>query len=178
MLGAYALLVLYLSKEQLYHNKRISRINYRIHVNGIRGKSSVTRLIGQILREDGIKTFTKTTGSAARLIDHNGKETPIKRRVANIIEQVSTVQQISRYDPEAFVVECMAIRPDLQKVCEEKMIHSTIGVLTNVREDHQDKMGWTLEEITHSLCEFIPSNGILVCGERNPKNGRKLSGSI
>jgi len=83
MLGGYILLLLYLTKEQTHHYKRISEINYRIHINGIRGKSSVTRLIGQILTEAKIKTYTKTTGSAARLIDHEGRETPIKRRVAN-----------------------------------------------------------------------------------------------
>jgi len=169
MLGAYSLLVWYLSKEQIHHNERISNITYRIHVNGIRGKSSVTRLIGQILREEGTKTFTKTTGSAARIIDHKGKESIIKRRIATIIEQIDIVKKISKHTPEALVIECMAIQPQLQKVCEEKMIQATISVLTNVREDHQEKMGWTLEEITHTLCEFIPSNGILVCGEQNPR---------
>ena len=169
MLGAYSLLVWYLSKEQIHHNERISNITYRIHVNGIRGKSSVTRLIGQILREEGTKTFTKTTGSAARIIDHKGKESIIKRRIATIIEQIDIVKKISKHTPEALVIECMAIQPQLQKVCEEKMIQATISVLTNVREDHQEKMGWTLEEITHTLCEFIPSNGILVCGEQNPQ---------
>jgi len=169
MLGGYILLLLYLANEQTHHYKRISSITYRIHVNGIRGKSSVTRLIGQILREEGIKTFTKTTGSAARIIDHKGKETIIKRRIATIIEQIDIVKKISKHTPEALVIECMAIQPQLQKVCEEKMIQATIGVLTNVREDHQEKMGWTLEEITHTLCEFIPSNGILVCGEQNPQ---------
>lgn len=169
MLGGYILLLLYLANEQTHHYKRISSINYRIHINGIRGKSSVTRLIGQILREEGIKTFTKTTGSAARIIDHKGKETIIKRRIATILEQIDIVKKISKHTPEALVIECMAIQPQLQKVCEEKMIQATIGVLTNVREDHQEKMGWTLEEITHTLCEFIPSNGILVCGEQNPQ---------
>ena len=168
MLGGYIALLFYLTNEQKNHNKRISKIKYRIHINGIRGKSSVTRLIGQILREAEIKTFTKTTGSAASIIDHKGKEKPIKRRIAIITEQIDIVKQIEKHEPEALVVECMAISPQLQKVSEEKMIQATIGVLTNVREDHQEKMGWTLEEITHSLCEFIPKNGILVCGEQNP----------
>lgn len=168
MVGGYILLILYLKREQTHHEKRIAGIQYRIHVNGIRGKSSVTRLIGHILREAGIKTYTKTTGSSARLINYEGKEFPIKRRVANIIEQVSIVKEISKQKPEAFVVECMAVDPKLQKVCEEKMIHATLGVLTNVRKDHQEKMGWSLEEIAQSLCEFIPSRGILICGEQNP----------
>ena len=143
-------------------------MRYIVHVNGIRGKSSVTRLIGEIFREAGIKTFVKTTGSAARLIYPNGDEQVVKRRVANIIEQVSIIKSISDYQPEAFVVECMAVDPLLQRVCEQRMLNSTVGVLTNVREDHQDKMGWTLEEIANSLCEFIPYDSILVCGENNP----------
>jgi poly-gamma-glutamate synthase PgsB/CapB len=169
IIGGYTILLSYLTREQFHHEKRISNIKHRIHINGIRGKSSVTRIVGQILRDAGINTFTKTTGSAARLIDHYGKEEPIRRRVANIIEQISIVKKVSKHNPEAIVIECMAVQPLLQRVCEEKMINATIGVLTNVREDHQDKMGWTLEEITHSLCEFMPSNGILICGERDPK---------
>ena len=159
----------YYFKENNSHQNRISNLKYIVHVNGIRGKSSVTRLIGEIFIEAGVKTFIKTTGSAARLIFPDGDEKKIRRRVPNIIEQVNIVQTISRYRPEAFVVECMAVDPLLQKVCEEKMLNSTIGVLTNVREDHQDKMGWSLSEIAHSLCEFIPSNSVLVCGEQNPK---------
>ena len=167
--SVFIILLWYYTSEQSRHNKRIFNIKYRIHINGIRGKSSVTRIIGKILRESDIKTFTKTTGSAARLIDHNGTEHLIKRRAANIIEQVSIVKTISKHNPEALVIECMAVTPSLQQVCEEKMIHATIGVLTNVREDHQEKMGWTLEEITHSLCEFIPADSTLVCGEQNPQ---------
>ena len=41
---------------------------HRIHVNGIRGKSSVTRLIAAALREGKVKTLGKTTGTAARTI--------------------------------------------------------------------------------------------------------------
>jgi poly-gamma-glutamate synthase PgsB/CapB len=164
----YLFLMIYLYYEQKRHSQNLSQLNYRIHVNGIRGKSSVTRLIGQIMRENGIKTFTKTTGSAARLIDHHGNEYPIKRRTANISEQVSVIKTISQHQPEAFVTECMAVNPQLQRVCEEKMLQATIGVLTNVREDHQETMGWTLHDITHSLCEFIPTKGILVCGEHKP----------
>jgi poly-gamma-glutamate synthase PgsB/CapB len=169
ILIGYLCIMLYFYIEQKRHTQHIAQINYRIHINGIRGKSSVTRFIGQILRENGIKTFTKTTGSAARLIDDRGNEYPIKRRTANISEQITILNSISPYKPEAFVTECMAVQPVLQRVCEEKMLKANIGVLTNVRRDHQESMGWTLDGITHSLCEFIPTNGILVCGEHKPE---------
>mgnify|MGYP000138528292 CR=1 FL=1 len=44
------------------HQKRIYSIPIRIHINGTRGKSSVTRLIGAGLRAGGISAITKVTG--------------------------------------------------------------------------------------------------------------------
>ena len=42
-------------------------------MNGTRGKSSVTRLVAAGLREGGLKTFAKTTGTAPRVIDSDWK---------------------------------------------------------------------------------------------------------
>ena len=50
--------------EYSIHQKVLETIPLRIHVNGTRGKSSVTRLIAAGLREGGIRTFAKTTGTA------------------------------------------------------------------------------------------------------------------
>jgi poly-gamma-glutamate synthase PgsB/CapB len=49
------------------------------------------------------------------------------------------------------------------------IVRSNIGVLTNVREDHQDVMGETLPEIARSLLNTCPWNGILVTAETNPE---------
>ena len=48
------------------HNARLNGLDLRLHVNGIRGKSTVTRLLAGVLREGGYVTVAKTTGSAAR----------------------------------------------------------------------------------------------------------------
>ena len=50
--------------ESRMHQIALSKIPIRIHINGTRGKSSVTRLIAAGLRSHGIKTFAKTTGSS------------------------------------------------------------------------------------------------------------------
>jgi poly-gamma-glutamate synthase PgsB/CapB len=63
----------------------------------------------------------------------------------------------------------MAVNPRYQKVSEEQIIRSTIGVITNVREDHQDVMGETLPEIARSLMSSCPKNGILITAEQNPE---------
>jgi hypothetical protein len=55
-------------QEAFFHKRNIAKIPIRIHVNGTRGKSSVVRLIAGALREQGIPTCAKTTGTLARFI--------------------------------------------------------------------------------------------------------------
>ena len=64
--GGAALLSAMGAIESLVHRRCLSKIPYRIHVNGTRGKSSVTRLIAAGLREGGIRTCAKTTGTLPR----------------------------------------------------------------------------------------------------------------
>ena len=94
MYSFYVLLVLIIFAaiagvvEYARHQKRIYSIPIRIHINGTRGKSSVTRLVGAGLRAGGISTITKVTGTFPRLIIEDGTETYIHRKSsANIIEQ-------------------------------------------------------------------------------------------
>jgi poly-gamma-glutamate synthase PgsB/CapB len=145
--------------EFICHQKRIYSIPTRIHVNGTRGKSSVTRLIGAGLRAGGIKTITKVTGTYPRLILENGSESRIYRKgTPNIIEQLSIVKYAAKRKVEALVMECMALQPQYQSITEKQMIHATIGVITNVRLDHVDVMGHTLPEIANTLGKTIPKN--------------------
>ncbi|WP_265447180.1 poly-gamma-glutamate synthase PgsB [Flexivirga meconopsidis] len=151
------------------HNRRIDNLSVRLHVNGIRGKSTVTRLLAGVLREGGYVTVAKTTGSAARVIEPSGAETPIKRRGAPTInEQVDIVAEHVTPEVEALVIECMAVRPLYQEYSQERMVRSHITVITNVREDHQEEMGETLEEIADSMSATIPRDGILVTAEDRP----------
>lgn len=158
-------LILYGIFEYRVHLSRIYSFSIRIHVNGTRGKSSVTRLIAAGLRAGGIKTFAKTTGTKPRMIFENGKETPIYRPgKANIIEQVGVLKWAAKVN--ALVIECMAVRPEYQRFVERKMIRSTIGVITNVRQDHIEEMGPTLEDIGSAICGTIPKEGILFTAEK------------
>lgn len=155
-------------REQVRHFKHINEIPIRIHVNGIRGKSTVTRLIGGALREADFPTLTKTTGKGARVIDSDGNERPIVRKgKPNIREQIDIMKIAVHEGIRALVIECMAVHPELQRVAERKMIQSTIGVITNVRTDHLDVMGPTLEDVARSLCNTIPRNGIVITAENN-----------
>ncbi len=148
----------YIIIEFLAHQKKIYSIPIRIHVNGTRGKSSVTRLIGGALSESGLRTITKVTGTYPRLVLEDGTETIIYRKSgANIIEQLSVVKLAAKREAQALVVECMALQPQYQEITEKNMIHATIGVITNVRPDNVEIMGYTLPEIASALGRTIPT---------------------
>ena len=61
-------------------------------------------------------------------------------------------------------MECMALQPLYQTITEKHMIHSNVGVMTNVRLDHVDIMGHTLPEIAETLGRTIPKNEYLFSG--------------
>ncbi len=151
------------------HQLRLDQLEVRVHVNGIRGKSTVTRLVAGVLREGGYVTVAKTTGSAARVIESHGEETPIFRRgAATINEQIDIVKRHVNPDVEALVIECMAVRPLYQQYSQDYIVKSDITIITNVRLDHQEEMGETLEEIADSLALTTPHNGILITAEDRP----------
>ena len=146
-----------------------SAIRWRVHVNGIRGKSTTTRYLAAIFREQGHRTFAKTTGSAARILLPDGSEQSVPRQgMANVNEQVGILRQFSADGAEAAIVECMAINPAYGEWLEQKVMQSNLGVITNIRLDHTDYLGETLEAIAHSLARAIPHNGILITAEQNP----------
>ena len=152
--------------ENYFHKKSLSKIPVRVHVNGTRGKSSVTRLIAAGLRGGGLRTFAKTTGTTPRIINENGKDVEIHRlRSASIGEQVKLIRYFSNKKPDVLVIECMAVNPQYQWVSEQKIVKSTLGVITNVRPDHLDEMGTTNEEIAYSLSNTIPYNSEIITAE-------------
>jgi len=153
--------------EQRSHFKNLHSIPTRVLVNGIRGKSSITRLCAGALRGGGLVTTAKTTGTAARFIHPDGSEEPVYRKfdIANVVEQIGIVRRAAAYRPDALVIECMAVLPDLQEINQSKLIRSTIGVLCNVREDHLAEMGPTLDDVARSLSRSMPVGGICFTAE-------------
>ena len=151
--------------ERLARDRAIRAIPIRVHVNGTRAKSTVTRLIWSALVEAGIPTIAKTTGTAARILLPDGREIPVTRRgPANVREQLALLRLAHRSGARAAVVECMALDPILQQVTEREMIRATIGVITNVRLDHTEVMGRDLPSIAAALANTIPAGAVLVTG--------------
>ena len=163
--GVFSVFTLLETFRYQSHLYRLRRIRHRIHVNGSRGKSSVTRLIGAVLRPD-MRTVVKTTGTSARFIYPDGREIPVFRPgKPNIIEQLKVVKKAYELKADALVVECMAITPDYIRILEEKIIKSTVGVITNVREDHLDVMGPTMEHVAYHIALSLPYRGVAFTAE-------------
>ena len=153
--------------ESRLHINAINKIPIRIHVNGTRGKSSVVRLIAAGLREGGLKTFAKTTGTIPRIINEKGKDLELHRlRSATIGEQIKLIRFFGKKSPDALVMECMAVNPQYQWISEHKIVKSTLGVITNVRRDHVDEMGNTIKDIAFSLSNTIPFNSKVFTSEK------------
>lgn len=168
-------LILMWHQTKAEHDRRLEKIRIRVFVNGIRGKSTVTRLVAGVLRESGLVTLGKTTGSAAQILLPDGSEIPIQRKsAATIIELVETIDKYTDDNTDAIVLETMALHPNNQRASQEMMVKANITVITNIREDHQDVMGDTLEEIADTLSLTIPTNGVLITAESRPDLRERL----
>ncbi len=152
--------------ENWSHARRVLGIPIRVHVNGTRGKSTTTRLIAAGLRAGGRRVIAKTTGVAPSLIFEDGSERLIRRRGrSSISEQMRIAAVAATRGADALVLECMALEPENLWVSEHRMIRSTIGVITNVRDDHLDVMGPRLRDVARALSLTIPRGGCLVTAE-------------
>lgn len=164
VLTTVAILLAFL--EYWKHQKYVNSIPVRIHINGTRGKSSVTRLIGAGLRAGGYKTVAKVTGTFPRLIMSDGSEAAIHRKEkANILEQLNVIKYAAKQKTDILILECMALRPNYQYICEHQMVKATHGIITNIRLDHLDVMGPTLDEVAYALCGTIPKKTKLFTSE-------------
>lgn len=151
--------------ERMMHQKNIEKIPIRVNINGIRGKSTVTRLVTGIAKEAGYKTIGKTTGTSARMIYwYTSEEQPIIRdpEGPNIKEQKRVVREAAKQGANVLISECMAVNPDYQKTFQENWLQANVGVIVNVLEDHMDMLGPSLDDVAESFITTIPFDGYLI----------------
>lgn len=178
VLGAVCLGLLIWEDRQVRRDRK--KLRHVVYVNGIRGKSTVTRLIDAGLRAGGWRVFCKTTGTDPMVIGVDNVQRPLVRRGrANIKEQIQILHRAVKENAEVLVIECMAVDPALQAVSQHRMVYADVGVITNVRLDHTAEMGPTLEDICDSLSNTIPKGGVLYTADerfapRLRKRGEEL----
>ena len=152
--------------EDALHRRRLEAIPLRILVNGTRGKTSVTRLAAAALNEGGIRTYAKTTGSDARWVLPDGQDIPYrKRRLVNMMEHLSFIRFARKGGAEAVVVECMALRPENQRLTAQKLMRQHYTLITNAYPDHLEEIGKTPEETAHTLSLSIAPGSRVITGD-------------
>lgn len=149
--------------EKWLHRRKLKAIPIRVMVNGTRGKTSVTRLIAAVLREAGICTYAKTTGTQAVWILPDGTEQEYrKNRPVNIREQIPFIRRARKGGAQAVVIECMALHPENQRMMAEEFVRPTIVSITNVRVDHIVEIGATEQETVETLALSFPASAQIV----------------
>ena len=156
------------------HRKNLERVETRIVVSGIRGKSSTARRLDDLFNERGYDTFTKITGNRPHLI-HNGEIHPIQRggpRVT-LYENISLINEffpeMDAYQPEDFgVFENQGITEYTTRFINRRLVKPQVVLLTNIRQDHIDTLGETRADIARTFGRSIPSDTHVVSGEQHP----------
>jgi poly-gamma-glutamate synthase PgsB/CapB len=148
---------------------RLQRIPLRVLVTGSRGKSSTVRLIHAALSAGGIPTLGKMTGTASRELDTAGREHSTNRiGQVSILEMLETVHRSFTRDetpPEAAVLECMAVTPDLIVMCTDDVVRPQVSVVTNALWDHLEEQGTTLPQIAMSLSGSMTGAEVVITAE-------------
>jgi gamma-polyglutamate synthase len=161
---ALIIIISLLFLEAYVVKKRIGRIQLRIHVNGTRGKSSVTEYIAAGLRSEK-NVLAKITGIKPTIIYPDGNIKIIRRNGrARVKEQFNMVNLASKLSADSLVLECMSILPELQKL-ESRVLSPHIYIITNIRDDHREEMGASLIEQAEAICSAIPYNSTVLTSE-------------
>lgn len=155
---AAGLVLGYLAVERVRVDRHRDAIPLRVAVTGTRGKSTVTRLLAAVLREDGRPVIARTTGSEAMLILPDGEEQPVRRRGRpSIMEQKRFVELGARHGVDVAVAEVMSIHAENHRVETERLIRPHVVLITNVRVDHTAAVGYTRESAADVLALDIPA---------------------
>jgi poly-gamma-glutamate synthase PgsB/CapB len=163
-LGALTVYVFFLLGERVLLATARRRLRLVIHVNGTRGKSTVTRMVHALLLEAGYRAWGKTTGTEPRLLLPDGGERLIRRLgPANVREQRNMLLRAVRGGADALVFECNAVRPELQLV-SSAFLDPDLLVITNARLDHGAEQG-DAESAARSFAATIPAGKALASSD-------------
>jgi hypothetical protein len=147
------------------HRQRLSNIDIRISVSGVRGKSTAVRWLHEILYSRGYDTYAKVTGIEP-LSMYNGTEHEIDRPPK--VRLYENERQLREFGPvDAAIFENQGIRSYTTRLVNESFVHPQVIFVTNVREDHLDTLGRTRVDIARSLARSVPADTHVICGEQD-----------
>lgn len=146
-----------LTAERVRLDRARASVVLRIAVTGTRGKTTVTRLLASVLREDGRRVLAKTTGSQPGLILPDGTLEAIRRRgIPSILEQKKLLHRSARSGVDVVVAEVMSIHPENHRVEGQELLVPHLVLVTNFRVDHTGAAGDTREGVASVLAGAVP----------------------
>jgi poly-gamma-glutamate synthase PgsB/CapB len=161
--------------------RRRDAVPVRILVTGTRGKSSTVRALHAALLAAGMRPCAKTTGTAAAELDQDGRETRTRRLGRpSVLEVLRSMDRAlaAPTPPDALVVECMAVRPELIDLVAHRMVAPGIVVLTNAQVDHLEDEGSDVAAIAASMALAVTPGSLVVTGETAPGPRRAIADAV
>ncbi|MEF8814264.1 MAG: Mur ligase [Halovenus sp.] len=147
------------------HRRRLSNIDIRISVSGIRGKSTAVRWLQEVLYGREYDTYAKVTGIEPLSI-YNGTEHEIDRPAK--VRLYENERQLRGFGPvDVAILENQGIRSYTTRLVNEEFVRPHVIFLTNVREDHLDTLGGNRANIARSLARSVPADTHVICGEQD-----------
>ena len=166
ILLASAALLVGLVVERLRLDRTHRAVPLRIAVTGTRGKTSVTRLLASVLREDGRRVLAKTTGSQATLILPDGSIEEIHRRgQPSILEQKALLHRGAGLGVDVVVAEIMSIHAENHATEAHQLLKPTVVLVTNFRVDHTGAVGDTRADVAAVLALDVPEGARVFLSE-------------
>ncbi|ABV33731.1 poly-gamma-glutamate synthase PgsB [Pseudothermotoga lettingae] len=164
-----AVLLTYLSFEAVLAGSRRNSVKLRIAVTGVRGKSSVTRLITGVFQQSGLKVIGKVTGSKPVLLYPDGKEEDIKRKKKpSVIEQVRVLlKKAIMLHVDGFVSETMSIKPEILRCEIQNILKPQFIAITRIEIDHTEDLGKTIQEIRQNIARACNPGATVVTMKEN-----------
>lgn len=156
------LFVIFLFTEYIILLSIVNKIPIRILVNGTRGKSTTVLLLYKILRTSGKQVYAKTTGDEPLIHYPDGDRKKLRRiGPASILENVRLIFKWKRTRPDVVILECMALRPEIQRALSKYIFKPTDIILTNIFPDHQEVMGRLFIENVRSIASCFNEDSTL-----------------
>jgi poly-gamma-glutamate synthase PgsB/CapB len=155
--------LLFIEKRMV--QKSIRYMSLRIHVNGTRGKSSVTEYVAAGISFSRQDVMAKITGIIPTIIHNGVSQIIVRHGVARVQEQINILLSAFRRKVKVMVLECMSISPELMKL-EGFVFQPHIYVITNIRDDHREEMGKDVESQAEAICNAIPANCKVITNEK------------
>jgi hypothetical protein len=122
--------------SEAWHRRCLAAIPHRFLINGMRGKTTATRLLHAGLLALDLPALGRTTGDAPMLHLPDGTHPWRRLGPANIREMRRVVRLAARHRCTALCVENMAIAPDLASLVATHCIRPTVCLHVYDTPDH------------------------------------------